>query len=326
MVSRPHRCAAAFLAACLLVLVQPSESRACSVCQCGDPLFNSTGSSMQPVGSWSFYLEGLASTKTSGALAHDPAEPVEAGDRERSFDRDLTLWATWTPLPRITFSASVPYRWITITEQHADGESHDHDNHGFGDAALYLTSVLWQDLESKPMSWVDLRAMIKLPTGQSEKTVAGEEDPHLQTGTGSWDFGFGLGAGHHFEHFSLYGSSFYRWNRRGSLDYQYGDVFLGNLIATWEAFPVFGESLLIRPGAELNLRYTGHDQQFGVNYEHSGGTILYATPVLEIPFTSNAEHKAPWLRLAVRFPLGDGQLHGVQHEGIVYTAGMGLAF
>jgi hypothetical protein len=316
-----------WLAACVaagLVLFPFSPSRACSVCQCGDPLFSSTGSSRQEGGSFSFYLEGLVSTKSSGVLPDDPGEPPGPGERERSFDRELTAFASWTPIPRLTLSTSLPFKWITITS-HDDSGSEDHGNHGFGDAALYANVVLWQDLESMPMTWIDARLMLKTPTGQSEKTIAGDQDPHIQVGTGSWDFGFGLGAGHHFERFALYGSASYRMNNMGSLHYQYGNVFLANLIATSESFPTFG-GVLVRPGAEINLRYAEKDQFHGANYDHSGGTVIYVTPVLEIPLTRNPEERAPWLRIAFRMPLGDQWLYGHQHEGFVYTAGIGFQF
>jgi len=322
MSSRLHRFLAA-LAALSMSFFVPSHSRACSVCQCGDPLFSSTGSNMQPAGAFSFYLDGQSSIKSSGSLP-DPDDAGETGDREKSFDREMTFYGSWTPLPRLTLSASVPFKWIRIAES-SEGETDDHTNRGFGDAAVYLTGVVWQDLETNPISWVDVRAMMKMPTGQSEKTIASEEDPHIQLGTGSWDFGFGVGAGHHFERFSLYGSLFYRINTLGSLDYQYGDVFLANMIATHEAFPTFG-GILLRPGAEINFRYAQKDEFHGVHYQHSGGSIVYVTPVLEIPFTTNAEHRAPWLRMSVRMPLGDGGLYGHQHEGFIYNVGIGLAF
>lgn len=324
MFSRVSRVAAVALTACASVL-SPSQGRACSVCQCGDPLFTSSGSGAQPAGSFSFYLDSQFASKSSAPLPHEPSESPEPGDREESDARDLTLWGSWTPLPRVTLSASLPFRWVTITERHGDGDSHEHSNRGFGDAALYLTGVLWQDVAPTPFTWLEARAMLKLPTGQSEKTIAGEEDPHVQVGTGSWDFGFGLGGGHHFERFAVYGNVFYRVNRQGSLDYRYGDVFLANLIATSEALPV-GELFWVRPGAELNFRWAAKDEQSGVSYEDSGGGMLYVTPVLEMPFTRNPEHRAPWLRLAVRMPLGDSNLNGTQHEGFVYTAGVGLAF
>src|SRR5258705_13417658 len=158
MVSRPYLGFAGFCAACV-VFVAPSVSRACSVCQCGDPLFTSSGASSQTSGTFSFYLDGQFSTKSSGVLADDPEELPAPGDRERSFDRNLTLYASWTPVPRITVTASVPFRWITITHDPAQAESQDHHNHGLGAASLYLTSLLWQDLESKPMCWLELRVM-----------------------------------------------------------------------------------------------------------------------------------------------------------------------
>ena len=60
--------------------------------------------------------------------------------------------------------------------------------------------------------------------------------------------------------------------------------------------------------------------------DSSGGSISYLTPFVEIPITRNAEQRAPWLRLALRMPLGDGGLHGHQHEGFVFLAGLGLPF
>jgi hypothetical protein len=326
MVSRPHRFAAALVAAYAAVSL-PSEARACSVCQCGDPLYTPEGASSQPGRAFSVYLESLISTKSSGVLADEPGEVPDPGDRERGFDRDLSLYASWTPVPRVTLTASVPFRWITVTDEPADGGSTSRSNHGFGDAAFYVTTVLWRDVEHKPNTWLELRGMVKAPTGSSERSIGGGQDPHLQVGTGSWDFGFGLGGGHHFEHFALYASAFYRINTLGSLDYEYGDAFLANLVATSEALPVPAlGGILLRPGAELNFRYAGHDQFEEDFYPSSGGAIAYLTPFLEIPLARSVEDRVPWLRLGVRMPLGDGQLFGHQHESFVYTAGIGVPF
>ena len=321
MVSRRFRFIA-FLASVSLLL--PTSSRACSVCQCGDPLFTPEGASSQPAGAFSVYLESLFSTKSSGVLPEGD-EPPDPGDREKSFDRDLTLYASWTPVSKLTLTASLPFRWITVTEEPADGGSQSHNNRGFGDAAFYVTTVLWRDLERNPTTWLELRGMVKAPTGQSSKTIAGEQDPHLQVGTGSWDFGLGLAAGHHFDDYALYASTFYRVNTEGSLDYQYGDVFLANVVAMSQALP-FVDGLWLRPGAELNFRYAGHDTSDDNLYESSGGSIVYLTPFLEVPLGATVDERVPWLRLALRMPLGDGGLFGHQHEGFVYTAGIGFPF
>jgi Putative MetA-pathway of phenol degradation len=326
MLSRPHRTAASFVAACA-VAVSAAPSRACSVCQCGDPLYNQQGAGSQEAETFNVYLEGSAFTKSSGVLPEAPSAPPDPGDRERSFDRSLTLYGSWTPVPRVTLTASVPFRWITIDTKLADGESETANNRGFGDTSFYLATVLWRDVEHHPMSWLEIRGMVKAPTGQSERKIAGEADPHAQVGTGSWDFGFGLSGGHHFERFALYANVFYRINTLGSLDYQYGDVVLANLIATSEARAISAlGGALLRPGVELNFRYAGHDQFEGDFYRSSGGSIVNVTPFLEIPFALRDDERAPWLRLAARIPLGDGGLFGHQHESFNYLVGVGVPF
>ena len=323
MVSRP---CATFAAACILAFV-PVPGRACSVCQCGDPLFTPEGSSAQSGGAFSFYLESLFSTKSSGVLP-DEQEELGPSAREYGYDRDLTLYASWTPISKLTLTLSVPYRWIDVTEKHTEDDQvvrETHGNDGFGDMAFYVSGVLWSDLQHHPTTWVELRGMVKAPTGRSDKTIAGEQDPHLQVGSGSWDFGFGLAGGHHFENWLLYASTFYRVNTEGSLDYQYGDVFLANLVATSQALQL-SDWLWLRPGAEVNFRYAGHDNSNGDVYQSSGGAIVYLTPFLEVPIGRSVAERVPWVRLAVRMPLGDGGLFGYQHESFIYTAGIGIPF
>ena len=313
---------------CLSVAIAflPREGRACSICQCGDALYSPEGAGAQPSGAFSFYVENRHTWKSSGTLPHHDEES-NPGDRERSYDRDLTFWASWTPVSRLTLSASVPYRWITLDEEPAEEPSSRMRNRGWGDAALYGTAVLWRDLERSPTAWVELRGMLKTPTGASEKSIGGEQDPHLQVGSGSWDWGLGLAGGKRLESGNLYASAFYRVNRQGSLEYHYGSAALANLIYSTPSFaiePLGG--LLVRPGAELNFRYAGKDDSDGSSYDSSGGSIFYLTPFVEIPITRNAEARAPWLRLALRMPLGDGGLYGDQHESFVFLAGLGVPF
>ena len=92
-----------------------------------------------------------------------------------------------------------------------------------------LGYVLWRDRDVLPSTWVEARGFGKAPTGKSNQTVDGVQDPHLQVGTGSWDFGFGLAGAHRLAWGSLYVSAFYRENLEGSLDYRYGDVVLTNV-------------------------------------------------------------------------------------------------
>ena len=110
--------------------------------------------------------------------------------------------------------------------------------------------VLWQNRDVLPSTWLEGRLWLKAPTGRDHTEVDGEPDPHLQPGTGSWDWGTGLAAGHRLSWGSLYASLYYRENNEGSIDYEYGDAFFAN--AAW--CPECKEEL---PGLERAARDCG---------------------------------------------------------------------
>lgn len=306
-----------------------SGALACSVCECGDPLFTvftGEGATSQRAGAVSLYLDSRYEWKESGALPHGDGHEEEG--REENQSRETRLFLNWSPLDRLTLSAALPYRWIAIEERAHDEPARHLRNRGLGDARLFGTWLLWRNREREPSTWVDAQLMLELPTGRSRESVEGERDPHLQVGSGSWDWGLGLAARHHFVDGALYGSLFYRVNRSGSLHYEYGDALLANLAFTSDAlrYRLRSRESELRGGLELNYRYAGKDEVRGEHYAHSGGSILYAAPFVELRLGPADESRAPWLRLGVRVPLGSGGLHGDQREGYVYSAGLRFGF
>lgn len=332
-----------------------SPARACSVCQPGDPVFSSEGATAQQVGAFNFYLETLQIRKKSGAMDHHAVghaegaaheeegphvgeagageHPHEEGasagvDTEENVSRETWLYASWAPTDRVTLTAALPYKWISIEEQPFGARSVSSRNSGFGDFSLYATTVLWRNRNALPSSWLEGRLMLKAPTGKRSERVDSVLDPHLQLGTGSWDWGLGLAGTHRVARGSVYGSLFYRFNSKGSLDYEYGDVFLGNVAWMSDAFE-FGplsRSSGVRGGAELNFRYAGRDDFRGASYDHSGGSIFYASPFLEMRLGPDHLERVPWMRLGGRIPLGNGGLNGEQSEGYVFSLGFRLGF
>lgn len=304
-----------------------APAHACSVCQAGDPLYSATGSSAQPAGSLSAYLELQGWRKTSGLLQEMAGEPPEPG-REVNQSQQLSLYLSWTPLDRVTLSLGLPYRFNAIIEE-PEGATHERSTlSGFGDVSLMGSVVLWRDRDVLPSTWLEGRLLAKFPTGNRQQEVNGAVDPHLQLGTGSWDFGFGLAAVRRFEAASLYASFLYRVNEPGALRYRYGDVTLANLGLEAPLGHWFGDSRLdaLIPGLELNFRYSGFDHFQGERYRDSGGSVLYLTPSLRLRLPRLAEVGAPFLRLAAQLPLGQAWLHGQQHEGVVWSTGLGLSF
>ena len=232
-------------------------ARACSICQAGDPLFSSNGATAQEQGTVSAYLEVMGWRKTSGLLPEAAGEDPEPG-REVNESQQLTLFLGWTPLDRLTLTLAAPWRFNQIREE-PDGAPREGSHlNGFGDLSLHVGYVLWRDRDVLPSTWIEARGFGKAPTGLSQQTVNGVQDPHLQLGTGSWDFGFGLAGAHRLEWGSLYASALYRENLKGSLGYRYGDVVLANVTLETPLSHFAGDPLLaaLTPGVELNFRFS----------------------------------------------------------------------
>ena len=107
-----------------------------------------------------------------------------------------------------------PVVWNQIEHFHHEERTHSTLS-GLGDVSLATSVVLWRDRPVLPSRWLEGRVWLKAPTGRDEgeeTKVDGERDPHLQPGTGSWDFGVGLAGVQRMEWGSLYGSVFRRWN------------------------------------------------------------------------------------------------------------------
>lgn len=324
---RRHAFVSAAAAAAALAFSFPSvPARACSVCQAGDPLYSAGGASAQEQGTVTGYLEVQGWRKTSGLLPHEEGEEAHEG-REVNEGRQLSLHLGWTPLDRVTLTLLAPWRWNEIEEKHHDETERSRLN-GFGDLSLHAGAVLWRNRDVLPSTWLEARAFVKAPTGRSSQTENGVQDPHIQPGTGSWDFGFGLAGAHRFERASLYASAFYRENLEGSLDYRYGDVVLTNValetpLSHWSANPVLAA---LTPGVELNFRYAEKDRSHGEDWDDSGGSVLYATPTLRVRLPWFEGRRPPFLRFAVQLPVTDKWLYGQQHEGQVWSAGLGMAY
>lgn len=346
--------AGALAASALSLPLAPAPASACSVCLAGDPQFSSHGASSQEAGSFSLYLEARGFRKTSGALPHEDEEGAaeaeehlhgdeeahgeeadhgdEAGHqhgdaRERSRGQRLDLFASWTPVDRVTLTLDVPFAWNRITEIEG-GAKETSTQSGFGDVALASSVVLWRDRDVLPSTWLEGRLWLKTPTGRDESKVDGRRDPHLQPGTGSWDFGGGLAAVHRRSWGSLYASAFYRENTPGALDYTYGDVFLANLAVLVPLGHALGRPAFdwLTVGLELNFRYAGYDEDGGERYEDSGGSILYAAPSVRVRLPFAVGEQSPSLRAAVQIPLTQDWLHGFQREKEVWSVGLLLPF
>jgi len=318
-------------AALALATATAEPASACSVCLAGDPVFEASGTSVGEVGQWNLFVQGSGWEKTSGALPHHPPgeEHEEHPATEENTSERLDLFLGWTPIDRMTLTLNVPFAFNHIKEM--EGGEHEHFSlSGLGDISLLGSVVLWRDRDVLPGTWVEARSFLKTPTGKSHERVNGVQDPHLQPGTGSWDFGGGLAAAHQLPRASLYASASYRVNTEGSLDYEYGDVALANAAILVPLLSATGVPWLapFTAGTELNYRWAQRDEFQGQNYKDSGGSILYLTPSLRIALAALAigERLPPSLRISLQIPLTNRWLHGQQEERLLWRAGLLVPF
>ncbi len=307
------------LAALALAAGWPGRALACSVCMAGDPVFSTQGASAQSAGDVALYAQLQIFEKTAGSLE-------EEGELESADDQRLDLYLAWTPFDRLGVTLDLPF---SFNEIHEGGEVLREN--GVSDLAISGSFVLWRNRDVLPTSWLEARAFVKAPTGDTDRTHGGEIDPHLQPGTGSWDFGGGLAAVHRLEWGALYGSASYRENRAGDFGehtYTYGDVVLANLALEVPLGHATGIHALdsLTLGSELNFRWAEHDVFEGEEFEHSGGSILYLTPSLRVRLPWSVGERPLALRTAVQIPLTSDWLHGVQREDEVWSVGLYLPF
>jgi hypothetical protein len=346
----PRSRAAAAAAALTLTLIHPlAEAAACSVCLAGDPIYEAEGASAQQKGQFNAYIELRGWSKRSGPLPHGHAEEAgehahaeqahapadedhaaaaeeqlhEASAFEENDSMRLSAFLSWTPLDRLTLTLAVPAAFNRVTE--VEGEDRERlEVTGLGDVALNASAVLWRNREVLPGTWVEGRAFLKAPTGKSQQRTNGVVDKHVQAGTGSWDFGFGLAGTHRTRWGSAYASLYYRENTEGALDYEYGDVWLANAafqLPLGHALGVPGLAALV-PGVELNFRHAEKDVFRGQRFGDSGGSLLYVTPSLGVQLPWVEGRRAPSLRAAVQIPVTNAWLNGFQEEKEVWSIGL----
>ncbi len=317
------------------ISLHPRAALACSVCLPGDPSFSAAGASAQPAGSVSLYTEFRSWQKVSGALPH--AEPggggggLGAAPAELHFEKNqgqrLDFYLGGSPIDRVSVALDLPIVFSEVQEIEAPAVERLRTD-GLGDIALSTSLVLWRDREVLPATWLEARAMLEFPTGESGNFKEAQGDPHVQSGSGSWDFGFGVAVAHRLASAALYASAFYRENTEGSLDYVYGDVVLATAAAEVPLGHLSGVAPLdvLVPGLALDFRYAERDHFEGLTYVDSGGSILYASPSLRVRIPWLRPAKPPSLRVAVQIPLVQRWLYGFQEEGRVWSAGLLVPF
>ena len=241
-----NRTCSTLVLALVAALGAAAPGLACSVCRCGDPLFNALGSNLFAGANLRLALDEVEIRKDQGS----PGEP----DFEKLRELRSTLTIAWAPDDRLQLVARLPW-----TERRVSAEDGTVRGSGLSDPEL---SAAWRVWASKFVprvgrrSWISLGAGVKTDWGESDLRRHGARlDEHAQPGTGSLDPFLGALAVRQIDPTSsLFGSVQARRPGSNEVGYRYGDVFLANLGVEKRLNTRFDVS------AELNYRSAGRDR------------------------------------------------------------------
>ena len=286
------------------------EVQACSICRCGDAIFNAFGKA-------AYVSPGLRAALDVDRFDKDEGDPTV--ESESLIENRIAILGSYTT-ERVALSVRVPYSFRELTERVAGEEPEKVQSDGFSDPEVYGQVMLWGSEMSAlgRRSTLALTAGVKLPWGENEVQSEGERlDEHAQSGTGSTDVFASVGYLFLIDpNSSLFVSAGHRHTGENDHGYRYGSAFLANL--------AYEHKMASRLDAmvELNFRDAAKDRidDEGTLNQNTGGSLLYLTPKLGVELGGEIV-----LRGAVQIPtLSD--LNGHQEERAVVSVGMTRSF
>jgi hypothetical protein len=306
----PRSPALAFVAAvsCVSLLATPRESRACSICRCGDATFNALGKDGYAAHGFRLAFDWERFDKDEG----DPAEETESQVENR-----YTALVSYGFNDRFTLFARVPYSVRDLTGTAPGEEPTSTHTSGLSDPEIYAQIRLWASTLRGGLgrrASLSLNAGVKTPWGRNDIQQDGERvDEHAQSGTGSTDVFGSLAFLYLVDRSSaVFASSGYRHTGDNDFGYRYGSTFLANIAYEHKLGSVLDGAV------ELNFRHAQRDRvdATGALDEDTGGSLLYVTPRL----LASLGHGLV-LRAAVQIPLAR-DLNGFQKERAVANVGL----
>jgi hypothetical protein len=188
------------------------------------------------------------------------------------------LWARYYPHKRIQLIASLPYH-----SKQQQGELSSYQVRGWGDLVLNVNyTVLNRNRDSFKWKhlWL-LGAGVKLPTGKTNFTNAGEElNPSIQPGSGSLDYLYNTSYAIRYKKVGLSNDLQYRLNYENRDKYAFGNkLSLSSRIFYWKKFR---KNCNVVPGTGVLIEKMDKDYQAGYVQAETGGRIDYLTAGCEV--------------------------------------------
>lgn len=194
------------------------------------------------------------------------------------------IWGRFYPVPKIQLEVAIPYRYNRSIEEGTP----DHSVSGLGDLIVLSHYELFSTFPKGPdaiKQKLYLGGGVKLPTGKYKKTINGELDPHIQTGTGSLDFmlsGLYLAK---YKNTGLKVSANYSFNNENKNQF----LFANRLNLSSAVFYQFNaDNMIWMPSIGLNFEQAQEDHRNDMALDNTGGKMLLGTVGSDLYFKSYA--------------------------------------
>jgi hypothetical protein len=247
-------------------------------------VLNSGNGGVYDVGEYGVILKYLGAQLDDSYSGGDSVATSTPGVTEKSFDQYQVILRTGI-YKNIDVRVIIPFLNKDTQRQTGSGDLYSGDSEGIGDAKLIARYSLMAQKRKDPVN-LAIGIGLKAPTGATDnEDSSGTAVGYLQTGTGSWDPVFEVGAhrvsGRHW----LSSDLMYQMTsegRRGDSDYEAPDLLKFNLGYAFVVNPYFDVQL------ELNNEWRSKAELDGVTQDNTGGFISYVTPGAHLKCSSKA--------------------------------------
>jgi hypothetical protein len=245
-------------------------------------MVNSNNGGVYDKGEYGFVLKYISADYDQSYEGGDSVATSTPGMTEKSFDQyQATLRAGISE--NVDVRALVSLFNKSIERENAAGVVSSDDSSGLGDITLLARYRLMAQKKKDPFN-LAIGIGLKIPTGDTDNEDSSGTTPgYLQTGTGSWDPVFEIGAHKVVRRHLASSYLLYRMateGERGSSDYDAPDLLKFSLGYAYALSRNFDLQL------ELDTEWRSRAELDGVTQEDTGGTIAYVTPGVHVKFTS----------------------------------------
>ena len=251
--------------------------------------------------------------------AYQKAGADTAGSLDVLNQWSLLLTASYTPVKKLNMVLTLPWVWKDLKNQDPDGTITPTSNlNGFGDMNFGLRWFFWEDVDlgSRTRQTLSVSAPTFIPTGTNSAVDADgvRVDEPGQIGTGGWGPNAGLCYRIQGAVWSGYAGAWGLYRTVNQYGYRFGAAGLWTAVGQYQPLDWLAVAL------GIDGRYSGYDQQDGVNVDSTGGFVLAAVPAVYAKVFPGG-----WLLAKAQLPFATA-LNGIQTIGPVVTAGLRYEF